>query len=660
MARSALVSKAVSIPPFSGRHCRLAPRAGVRAPLSWLRLGDVSPRGWILAQMDTDLRDGLIGHLDRLVPEIMADDIYGRDRRGSASARTVDGAIADVETTQFRWWSSETQSNWWDGFIRHAVLTCNTEAMDRARQYIAEKIATQDDDGYLGIYSRATRYRHSGENGELWAQTTLLRAMLGWYEATADSAVLAAVERAVGCTMVAFPLNKSEPFKVETQFAGVNHGLMFVDVLDRLAQLTGRQAYLDYAVFLYRDFNRRAMVEADVQIRNLLDPSYRFVGHAVHTCEHIRALTIAAASSAEPTLWKALAGCIEKLCPILSPSGGPIGDEWIHGRVADADAAGYEYCSIHELVDSYGVLLQRTGQTIWADALEWLLFNAGQGARHPEEPSIAYCKSDNSLHMLGSIDGKPTIKNGRPETRFKYSPCHQDIAVCCAPNAGRIYPYAIRAMWLRRPQGLAVALYGPCELQTDWDGQPIRITQQTNYPFEFTSTFRLELSQPASFEIAFRQPAWANAMVIDDAPAHVGRDGFAVVRRRWSNGDVIRIAFTAAPQVHQDAQGRSFVSYGPLVFALPLHGEPLPGDEYPLAGFRDLRIRNAVDRRLQLTLPPRPQFEIVDQGENAPTWRRLTLATTMLDRASGAHVAVVLEPMGGTTLRKVCFGAAPA
>lgn len=50
---------------------------------------------------------------------------------------------------------------------------------------------------------------------------------------------------------------------------------------------------------------------------------------------------------------------------------------------------GYEYCSIHELLDCYTHLLQKTGSAGWGDRAEWLLFNAGQGARHPEHHAIA-------------------------------------------------------------------------------------------------------------------------------------------------------------------------------------------------------------------------------------------------------------------------------
>ncbi len=44
----------------------------------------------------------------------------------------------------------------------------------------------------------------------------------------------------------------------------------------------------------------------------------------------------------------------------LTPSGAPIGDEWITGRTANATYTGYEYCSVHELFSTYVMLIKLT------------------------------------------------------------------------------------------------------------------------------------------------------------------------------------------------------------------------------------------------------------------------------------------------------------
>ena len=221
----------------------------------YLLFGEVKPTGWIREQMNRDL-EGFTGHLDELVPDlILRDDIYGKNRLTRRDKNKDVGNIregADWEV-QYLWWNSESQSNWRDGQIRQAILTGNEEQLRKVSAYLEHILNTQDSNGYLGIYDKNLRYRFNGENGELWAKTTLLRGLLACCESGTGNReiLLDAIERAVKDVMVNYPVNTSDPFKADKSFAGICHGLVFTDVLDRLHQLTGKQEYLDYAAFLY-------------------------------------------------------------------------------------------------------------------------------------------------------------------------------------------------------------------------------------------------------------------------------------------------------------------------------------------------------------------------------------------------------------------------
>ncbi|MGA7689759.1 MAG: hypothetical protein WCA29_11100 [Jiangellales bacterium] len=106
-----------------------------------------------------------------------------------------------------------------------------------------------------------------------------------------DPAERAAV-RAMRVTMSAWPMGGASPFPVGSS-AGGAHGLMLVDVLDRLSYLTGEEDSRDYAAWLCTAFCEGHTSERDAQLGCLLDPHAMFVGHGVHTYEHLRALVIA-------------------------------------------------------------------------------------------------------------------------------------------------------------------------------------------------------------------------------------------------------------------------------------------------------------------------------------------------------------------------------
>lgn len=64
----------------------------------WLRFGEIKPAGWMRTQMQRDLKQGFLGHLDELVPElIQKDKIYGANRLTKA-VQTKDLGVVSKET----------------------------------------------------------------------------------------------------------------------------------------------------------------------------------------------------------------------------------------------------------------------------------------------------------------------------------------------------------------------------------------------------------------------------------------------------------------------------------------------------------------------------------------------------------------------------------
>ncbi len=624
-------------------------------PLEALPVGAIRPAGWMLEQMQHDLGHGFVGRLDRLAPgQFAEDDIYGRDRLTKlVTQKDVGTHTTGAEwEVQFLWWNSETQSNWWDGYLRNILLTGeNRLKEERLDAYIRDKLGTADPDGYIGIYGPDLRYRHSTENGELWAQASLFRGLLAYHEATGDAAVLRAVQRAIDITMQAWPIGESEPFNVSEPLAGVGHGLMLVDVLDTLARLTGDDSYRDYAVFLFEDYNRHEQPEEDIQLDNLADPDYRFKGHGVHTYEHLRALVIAAYHTGRADYREALDRYLAKLENVLTVAGAPIGDEWVAGRQAHPSSTGYEYCSLQELLHSYSLLLEKTGEAKWANRIEWLLYNAAQGARHPSGRSIAYVKTDNAFHALGHVH----MDDPQKEERAKYSPAHRDVAICCVPNAGRIYPYFLQAMYHRTRRGVSVSLFGASDMTTELDRSTVHIRQQTRYPFEGQIRFEVESASAADFELRIRIPGWASGAEVEDV--EFIRDGdWLIVEQTWEGKTSFDVRFDREARVLDHTSGTLAVAHGPLLYALPIAHEEIAGASYGEPGFVDIyaKPREAVDRGWQLARTGR--FELVEAGDRIMgPFDSVALKGKLYNETRGVMVDVELVPMGGTVLRQVSF-----
>ncbi|GAM60619.1 hypothetical protein JCM19232_3561 [Vibrio ishigakensis] len=504
----------------------------LHAPLS----GKIAPTGWIKQQLEFDLNQGFVGALDNLVPDlIIDDDIYNSHRLTSKDKAKDVGAVAqDADwEVQYLWWNSETQSNWWDGYVRHALLVGDALHKQKVENYIERILASQDEDGYLGIYAPDLRYKAQGENGELWAQASLLRVLLGYYEHTQRQDVLDAVIRSVSRTMLAWPIGNSHPFNVSEPYAGVGHGLVYTDVLDRLFDYTQDSQYLDYANFLYLDYCQYELCDNDIMWGNLLDEEYKFQGHAVHTWEHLRPLVVSCFASNTPLLMQGLEAFLKRLPNYLTPSGAPIGDEFILGKYVDSTKVGYEYCSLQEWLDSLIILTRNSGDLNWLDEVEKIFFNAALGARHPDGKGIAYLKTDNSYSMTGDAgchECGGTVHE--VQTRYKYSPTHQEAAVCCVPNAGRITPYFVKSMWLEQEEGVLKALYGPSIFQTEIQGIKVEFEEVSTYPTELNSTIHVRSEKPVNFTLSLRVPSWAETVLIDGEQVKM-QNGMVTLSQEW-------------------------------------------------------------------------------------------------------------------------------
>ena len=607
-----------------------------------LPFGSIKPSGWLKVQMQKDV-DGFVGNLDKLVPELINDPIYssGRLHKNSKLKDLGNNKEGDTEgSEQYKWWNSETQSNWWDGYIRNVILLNDKKGLEKVDNYIQRILKTQDKDGYIGIYDKELRYNFNSENGELWSKTTMYRGMLAYYEHSKDAKLWNAIVRAVDNVMINYPINNSSPYSSGKEFnGGVSHGLTFTDVLDKMYQITGDTKYTDYALFLYRDFCKTYQSEKDVQLENILNPNYKLQSHGVHTYEHLRPLIVAAYASNDVELQKALQIYIERIEKSTTLTGGAIGDEWIAQRTANATHTGYEYCSLHELLDSYTVLFQKQGTSKSAEMVENIFYNAAQGSRNPDHSCIAYLKTDNSFGMDGTKNGE--VETNRKQTRYKYSPAHQDVAVCCNPNAGRITPYFIEKSWLIENDNVLVnVLLTPNILETKIQNQLVKIETITEYPYQNKFTFKISNSKYAQFIIKIRKPSWATKVLTNES--YTIDNEFLVFDRKIGKEDKIQIEFLTEIQIKEDANKEKYFSYGPLFYAKSFESIEQKGKSY-LTNFDDLFYVSKDKSSYQFIIDNQAKYE---NGK---------IEIKAKNKSNNQIETIQLVPFGKTILRQVSF-----
>ncbi len=615
-----------------------------QAPLRPLPLGAVRPRGWMLAQLRRDLDAGFASRLDRLTPRA-AHDLF-RERIASSDDPRA-------------WWDAETRGNWLWGYVMMAHLAGVPQHQARVAALVAGLLATQDGDGYVGIYGPGERYRHAdGENGELWAQSRALLPLIAHGELAGDARALAAVRRAADLTLARYtaanPCFKRGRRTARDALTGLTHGLCYLDVLEWLHDRTGARAYADAGIRLFDEFSRMApFPNDDLALPSLADPKGLLKGHAVHTAEQLRALLWVSALAPDRVPAALVETALRRLASSRVPSGALIGDEAIHGL--PLPEAAYEYCTVTELAMSLGSAVQKTGRGGLGDWLETLVFNAAQGARLPDGRALAYLSADTRLWATaGRADSYSLGAAGR---RYKYSPTHDDVACCCNPNGVRLLPQFVSGMWMRSAAdgGLAAVAYGPCEVRAEAGGVDVTIVADTRYPFEDALELTVAPERPAEFTLALRRPAWDGTVEAATAGADTLADGdWLRIRKVWAPGDTVRVSFSWKVRAEAYGNGEVAVQRGPLQFAAPLRhrlepirrydGEALSDyDVHPVDIAEGYRIPVLDPRALDLGLT----VERRGGGDPDRPWDDAPL---MLHGGGAA-----LVPLGCTVLRRAAF-----
>ncbi|MGA2660271.1 MAG: hypothetical protein ABSH34_22470, partial [Verrucomicrobiota bacterium] len=212
-----------------------------------------------------------------------------------------------------------------------------------------------------------------------------------------------------------------------------------------------------------------------------------------------------------------------------------------------------------------------------------------------------------------------------------YRPKHAPL--CCTAALSRIVPWFVTHLWMATyDNGLAAVGYSPCRV-TALVGEhlPVVVTCRTEYPFNDTVDISVEPAHETAFPLDLHIPGWCTApsLSVNGETVVLERNvrGFARVTRSWKPGDTIRLRLPMTPSVHRGRDAASgppydgahrptkvtipeetstrgvpyaSVSYGPLLFALPIPDTTDPNTPDPSARWRfALDVQNpgvAVDR----------------------------------------------------------------
>ena len=482
-------------------------------------------------------------------------------------------------------WAGEFAGKYLTSAVQILRLTGDPTLKRHLKAFVAQLIAHQDADGYLGPWPhrhRLTGYAPNVANkrGATWDAWGHYHAMLGlllWYEESRDSQVLRCVEAMAALLGRKFG-GKKRPRLVDTGSTEMN--LAPVHVLCLLHRQTGQDRYLALALQWVDEF---AALDADGQplagdyLNRALagQPFFQTPKPRWESLHPIMALAELYWITGEEPYRRAFEQIWWSIVELdRHNNGGFSSGEAAQGNPYHQGAI--ETCCTIAWVAASVEMLKLTGHSIVADELELSTLNSILGLHSASGRWVTYNTPMDGVRKASAHDIVFQAREGSPELN------------CCSVNGARGLGMVADWALMRDADGLVLNWYGPGRMQTELErGVVVSLTQQTEYPRSGRVCIRVDPAEAAEFALKLRVPYWSQqtkVRVNGEAASTADAGAYWTLTRRWQPGDTIDLDLDMSLHYwrgERECRGTVSIFRGPVLLTYDRRLNALDPDEVP-------------------------------------------------------------------------------
>ncbi len=481
-----------------------------------------------------------------------------------------------LNRTEASCWQSEFWGKWFTSALlayRYKPTQPLKAALDKS---VADLIATQTADGYIGNYAPDKHL----QQWDIWGRKYCMLGLIGYYDLTQSRAALSAAGKLADHLIKELADNKTPIVKL-----GNHRGMAASSVLEPITLLyvrTGNKKYLDFAEEIVHEW------ETDEGPR-LLSKSLTAVGkrfpkpvkswygweqgqkaYEMMSCyegllELYRVTGNEKYKEAVVNTWQSI-----RDTELNIAGSGSAMECWFGGAAYQTMAINHyqETCVTATWIKLSQQLLRLTGEAKYADAIEQSYYNALLGAMYAD----------------GSDWAKYTPLSGE---RLKgEEQCHMGINCCEASGPRGLFTLPLTAV-MKTTEGADINFFLPGNYNiTTPAGQPVTIVQTTGYPVTDKVLISVKPGKAALFTLRLRNPGWSqqSSVTVNNQPVPAIAAGeYIAISRQWKDGDTVALTLDMRGRLARSGDHNEYfaISRGPLVLArdmrlgLPDTDEPL-------------------------------------------------------------------------------------
>ncbi len=526
----------VSRPDLEGQNSFYQSNRAPLKPAHFIKLpmGSIQSEGWIRKLIELQ-KDGLCGHLGEISAWLSKEN----------NAWLSEGGDYGWEEVPY----------WLRGYSDMAFMLNDQQMKKEAMVWIEAILKSQKPDGWFGpeVRSRETGYL------DFWPNMLVLFTLQNYYEYTGDRRVINFMNN-----YFRYELGVPDKEFLSSYWEDSRGGDNLYSVY-WLYNITGEKWLLELAEKIHRN------------TANWMQKSSLPNWHNVNIAQCFR----------EPATWFMQSGDTAHLEATYidydlirrtfgQVPGGMFGSDE-NSRMGYIDPRqGTETCGFAEQMTSDGILSRITGDPLWADNCEDVLFNSFTAAFTTDMKALRYLTCPNGV-TADDKNHSPGIDNKGP-----FLTMNPFSSRCCQHNHGHALPYYIQNLVMAsNDNGLAAVMYNSCTTKAKvGDGTEVTLKEETHYPFDDQVRFTLSTSKNVSFPLYLRVPGWCKAASVSingkAVQANVEGGRYIRIEREWKNGDKLslKLPMELAVKTWQVNQNSVSVNYGPLTFSLKI------GEEY--------------------------------------------------------------------------------
>jgi len=469
-------------------------------------------------------------------------------------------------------------------------------ALERKVEHVVDLVAkAQQDDGYLNVYYTVVaprkRFTNLRDQHELYCAGHMMEAAVALWEGLGKRKLLDAMSRYGDLAWRTFGPKRWQ----KRGYCG--HPEVEL-ALVRLYRATGKRRYLDLARFFvtergrkpfYFDIEARARGENPdkawgargiaakydyFQAHKPLRQQDAIEGHSVRALYLASGLADVADECGDRGLLDAarrlFRSAVRRRMYVTGGVGSSHdGERFTFDYDLPNERAYAETCAAISLVFFAHRMLQMEADGEYADVMERALYNGVLSGVSLDGKSFFYVNP--LISHPGPLSGWGDQNSW---TRQSFFGC-----ACCPNNLTRMVASLGRYMYSRSRDGVYVHLYGESSFESWTGGTRVRLSQETEYPWDGTVDITVSPDRQARFSLCLRVPGWCRGarITVNGRPVPVGRvtrKGYAVLSRKWSPRDRVRMVLPmpvqreeARPEVRMDC-GKVAVRRGPVVYCL--------------------------------------------------------------------------------------------